>query len=377
MVAMPREDTLRPSDQTATSQSAGRRLRTNLKRASFVVLGAAALAAAGYFGNDYWQNGRFMVSTDDAYVQADYTTIAPKVAGYIAAVQVIDNQVVKEGQILARIDDRDYRTALDQARADVTAADAAVHNVDAQIDLQRAEIDQAQATITTTKAGLAFAQADATRYQSLMKNGSGTIQDAQRTQARLEQSTAQLQRDQAALVATQRKIAVLQTAKAQAVAALAHSQAVEQQAELNLGYTVITAPFDGVVGARSLRVGQYVTAGTQLMAVVPIQSAYITANYKETQLAHVRPGQPVDISVDGLPGRTLKGHVDSIAPGSGLEFALLPPDNATGNFTKIVQRIPVRISLDDPSTARLLHAGMSVEPSINTKPEAGATVAAN
>jgi membrane fusion protein, multidrug efflux system len=377
MVAMPREDTLRPSDQTATSQSASRRFRSNLRRASFVVLGAAALAAAGYFGNDYWQNGRFIVSTDDAYVQADYTTIAPKVAGYIGAVEVIDNQAVKAGQILARIDDRDYRTALDQARADVAAADAAVHNVDAQIDLQQAEIDQAQATITTTKAGLAFAQADATRYQSLMKNGSGTIQDAQRTQARLEQSTAQLQRDQAALVATQRKIAVLQTAKAQAVAALAHNQAVAQQAELNLGYTVITAPFDGVVGARSLRVGQYVTAGTQLMAVVPIKSAYITANYKETQLAHVRPGQLVDISVDGLPGTTLKGHVDSIAPGSGLEFALLPPDNATGNFTKIVQRIPVRISLDDPSAAQSLHAGMSVEPSINTKPEAGATVAAN
>jgi membrane fusion protein (multidrug efflux system) len=341
-----------------------------------VVLGAAALVAVAHYGNDYWQNGRFLVSTDDAYVQADYTTIAPKVAGYVGAVMVVDNQAVKSGQILARIDDRDYRTALDQARADVTAADAAVHNVDAQVDLQQAEIAQAEATIGTTKAGLAFAQADATRYQSLMKTGSGTIQDAQRTQARQEQLTAEMQRDQASLIAAQRKVTVLQTAKAQAVAALAHSQAVEQQAELNLSYTVITAPFDGIVGARSLRVGQYVTAGTQLMAVVPIKAAYVTANYKETQLAHVRPGQPVDISVDGLPDMVLKGHVDSIAPGSGLEFALLPPDNATGNFTKIVQRIPVRISLDDPSVAHLLHAGMSVEPSINTKPDAGTTVAA-
>jgi membrane fusion protein (multidrug efflux system) len=377
MVAMPREDALRPDGQTATSQTAGRRLRTSLKRASFVVLGAGAVVAAGYFGYDYWQNGRFLVSTDDAYVQADYTTIAPKVAGYIAAVQVIDNQAVKQGQILARIDDRDYRAALDQAKADVTAADAAVHNVDAQIDLQQAEIDQAQATVATTKAGLTFAQSDATRYQSLMKNGSGTIQDAQRTQARQQQLTAELQRDQASLVAAQRKVAVFQTAKMQAAAALEHSRAVERQAELNLGYTVISAPLDGVVGARTLRVGQYVTAGTQLMAVVPIKSAYITANYKETQLAHVRPGQPVEITVDGLPGQTLKGHVDSIAPGSGLEFALLPPDNATGNFTKIVQRIPVRISLDDPSTARLLHAGMSVEPSINTKAPAETELAAH
>ena len=177
MVAIPREDALRPSGQITVSREANGRLGVNLKRASFVVLGAAALAAVGYFGYDYWQNGRFMVSTDDAYVQADYVTIAPKVAGYVGKVLVIDNQPVKEGQVLARIDDRDYRTALSQARADVTAADAAVHNVDAQIDLQQAEIAQAQATIATTKAGLAFAQADATRYQSLMKTGSGTIQD--------------------------------------------------------------------------------------------------------------------------------------------------------------------------------------------------------
>ncbi len=367
MVAMPREETLRPSDQIIASQGRSRHSLW-IRRASVATLGVAVIAAAGYFGNDYWQNGRFQVSTDDAYVQADYTTVAPKVSGYIAAVDVADNQAVKAGQVLARIDDRDYRTSLDQARADVAAAAAAVRNYDAQISLQQAEIAQAQATIVTTQAALDFARADAARYRDLMKTGAGTIQKAQETHAQQDQLTAQLQRDQAALLATQRKIDVLETGKAQAAAQLAHSQAVAHQAELNLSYATITAPVDGTVGARSLRVGQYVTAGTQLMAVVPLHAAYIVANYKETQLANVRPGQPVSISVDGLPDQTLLGHVDSISPGSGLEFALLPPDNATGNFTKIVQRIPVRISFDNPAVTRVLHAGMSVEPSIDTKP---------
>ncbi|HVY15462.1 MAG TPA: HlyD family secretion protein [Rhodopila sp.] len=366
MVAMPREDSLRPSDPMIATQDRARRTPW-AKRASLIALGIAALAAAAYYGYDYWEVGRFMVSTDDAYVQADYTTIAPKVSGYISEVAVADNQSVKAGQLLARIDDRDYRTTLDQARADVAAAQAAVNNYDAQISLQQAEITEAQATIATTQAALDFARSDAERYRDLMKTGAGTIQKAQETRARQEQLTAQLQRDQASLIAAQRKIEVLQTGKTQAAARLAHTQAVAHQAELNLGYTTITAPVDGTVGARSLRVGQYVIAGTQLMAVVPLQAAYIVANYKETQLAHVRPGQPVTISVDGLPDQTLLGHVDSISPGSGLEFALLPPDNATGNFTKIVQRIPVRISFDDPAVTKLLHAGMSVEPSIDTR----------
>jgi membrane fusion protein (multidrug efflux system) len=365
MVAMPREDTLRPGDQLDASQERSTRAPW-IKRIAIAAVGFAGIAAAGYYGYDYWTIGRFQVSTDDAYVQADYTTIAPKVSGYIAQVSVSDNETVKAGQVLARIDDSDYRTALDQARSDVAAAEAAVRNFDAQVNLQQAEIGEAQATIVTTQAGLDFAHADAARYSNLMKTGAGTIQKAQESRARQEQLTAQLQRDNAALMAAQRKVDVLQTGKAQAAAQLGHSQAVAHQAELNLGYTTISAPVDGTVGARSLRIGQYVTAGTQLMAVVPLQAAYIVANYKETQLARVRPGQPVAITVDGLPDQTLLGHVDSLSPGSGLEFALLPPDNATGNFTKIVQRIPVKITFDNPAVARLLHAGMSVEPSIDT-----------
>ena len=170
-------------------------------------------------------------------------------------------------------------------------------------------------------------------------------------------------------MAAERKVEVLQTARAQAVAGLDRARAAQRQAELNLSYTVITAPVDGTIGARSLRVGQYVQAGTQLMAVVPLHAVYVVANFKETQLTHVRGGQAVEIAVDGFPGVTLHGHVDSLSPASGLEFALLPPDNATGNFTKIVQRIPVRISLDQDQLQGRLRPGMSVEPTIDTKPE--------
>jgi membrane fusion protein (multidrug efflux system) len=350
------------------AETSGTGIRRHLKRAAIGLVLLASTAAAGYYGYQYWTTGQYMVSTDDAYVKADYTTIAPKVPGYISDVLVQDNQQVKVGQVLARIDDRDYRTALAQAAADVDAADAAVRNLDAQIVLQQSVIDQARATIVATEASLKFADQDASRYHDLMKSGAGSTQQAQLTQANRDQSAAQLQRDQAGLVAAQNKVAVLVTARAQAIAQREHSAAVRQQAELNLSYTTITAPVDGTVGARTLRVGQYVAAGTQLMAVVPLNAAYIIANYKETQLTYVRNGQPVEVAIDGFPDAALKGHVDSLSPASGLEFSLLPPDNATGNFTKIVQRIPVKIVLDHSDLSGLLRAGLSVEPTIDTKP---------
>jgi membrane fusion protein (multidrug efflux system) len=330
----------------------------------------AGTAAVGDFADDYWRTGRFLVATDDAYVKADYTTVAPKISGYLAQVLVGDNEVVKTGQVLARIDDRDFRAALAQAQADVAAADAAVRNFDAQISLQQAQIAEAVATVAATRASLAFAEADASRYHELAGTGFGTVQRAQQTQAASERITSQLLRDQASVLAAQREIAVLVTAKAEASAHAERARAVEQQARLNLGYTTITAAMDGTVGARTLRVGQYVTAGTQLMAVVPVDAAYVVANFKETQLVHVHPGQPVKVAVDGQPGLTFVGHVDSVSPASGLEFALLPPDNATGNFTKIVQRIPVKIVFDGASQVGLLRSGMSVEPTIDTRPAA-------
>ena len=341
--------------------------RQAVKRAAVGLALALGIAAAADFGYDYLTTGRYLEATDDAYVKADSTTIAPKVSGYIAQVLVGDNETVKAGQVLARIDDRDFKAALDQARADVAAAEASVRNLDAQLELQKPIIEQGTADVVAADANLKFAQEERARYDELMKSGSGTIQRAQQTDAALRASNAQSQHAKSGLIAAQRKVDVLTTERAKAVAQLERARAVEEQASLNLSYTEITAPVNGTVGARSLRVGQFVQAGTQLMAVVPLDAVYVVANFKETQLTHVRAGQPVEINIDSFRGQTLRGHVDSLSPASGLEFALLPPDNATGNFTKIVQRVPVKIVLDDPTLTGLLRPGMSAEPTVNTK----------
>jgi membrane fusion protein, multidrug efflux system len=337
-----------------------------------LIIGASllALAGAGTFGWQYWTVGRFQVSTDDAYVKADNTTIAPKVSGYLGAVLVADNEPVKTGQLLARIDDRDYAVALDQAKADVAAARAVAETKQASLVAQQSVIDTARASLDVDQANLTYAQQEDKRYAYLATTSAGSVQNAQQAASRLAAARASVTRDTAALETATRQVDVLKAELAQAQAALARSVALQKQAELNLSYTAIVSPVDGVVGNRTLRVGQYVQAGTQLMAVVPVSAAYIVANYKETQLTDVRAGQPVTLSVDTFPGVTFKGHVDSIAPASGQEFALLPPDNATGNFTKIVQRIPVKIVLDaDGPLAGELRPGMSVYPTIATKPQ--------
>jgi membrane fusion protein (multidrug efflux system) len=327
-----------------------------------------AIAGASGYGWYYWTTGRFEVSTDDAYVKADSTVIAPKVGGYLSAVLVRDNQPVKTGQLLAKIDDRDYVVALAQARADVAAAQAEIDNINATIDHQQAVITQAAGTVAVDKATLIFAEQDQARYENLASRGAGTIQNAQQAISKRDTAQASLARDEAALKAAQLQTKILRAQLAQADAALEQKRSIAQQAELNLSYTMILAPMAGVVGNRTLRVGQFVQAGTNLMAVVPIERVYIVANFKETQLTNVRKAQPVEIEVDTFPGARFEGHVDSIAPASGQEFALLPPDNATGNFTKVVQRIPVKIVLETQSKfLGLLRPGMSVVPVINTK----------
>jgi len=348
----------------AAAPKADRKL---IKRGVLIAALLAGVAVAADFGYHYWTVGRFIESTDDAYVKADYTTIAPKVAGYIRQVLVNDNDKVKAGQVLARIDDRDFQAALSQAKADLKAADAAIANIDAQIQLQQSLIGQAKATVDASQASLDYAVSDAARSARLITNGVGTQSRAEETESARKQAAAAVERDQAALVAAQNKIPVLQTQRDQAAAQRDRAAAAVQQAELNLSYTNIVAAVDGTVGARSIRVGQYVTSGTQLMAVVPLHSVYVVANFKETQLTYVRPGQSVELKIDSFPNVTIKGHVDSLSPASGLEFSLLPPDNATGNFTKIVQRIPVKIVIDDDNLAGLLRSGMSVEPEIDTK----------
>ncbi|WP_076858692.1 HlyD family secretion protein [Bradyrhizobium mercantei] len=354
----------------AAEQKAGTRSspsRQAVRRAAFALAAALGVANAAAFGHYYVTTGRYLETTDDAYVKADSTIIAPKVSGYIAEVLVSDNERVRAGQTLARIDDRDFKAALGQAQADVAASDAAVKNLNLQIELQEPLIEQQAAEVDAIEASLKFAQQERARYDELMKSGSGTIQRAQQTDAALRTQTAQLQQGKAGLLAANKKIEVLAAQRAQAVAQLSRARAVEQQAALNLSYTEITAPVEGTVGARTLRIGQYVQAGTQLMAVVPLDAVYVVANFKETQLTHVRNGQPVELRVDSFHSIRLKGHVDSLSPASGLEFALLPPDNATGNFTKIVQRVPVKIALDDHSLTGLLRPGMSAIPTVNTK----------
>lgn len=356
-----------PAAETPVVEAPKKTGRGIVKRAVIAAALLAGVTFAGDFGYRYWTVGRFIESTDDAYVKADYTTVAPKVAGYIRQVLVNDNDAVKAGQVLARIDDRDFQAALSQARAEVKAAEAAIANIDAEIVLQQSVIEQARATVNASQASLDFAVSDAARSARLITNGAGTQSRAEQSQSARDQAAAAVERDRAALVAAENKVPVIRTQREQAVAQRDRAAAAARQAELNLSYTDIVAAVDGTVGARSIRVGQYVTSGTQLMAVVPLHAVYVVANFKETQLTYIRPGQLVEIKIDSFPGKAIRGHVDSVSPASGLEFSLLPPDNATGNFTKIVQRIPVKIVIDDEALGGLLRSGMSVEPEIDTK----------
>src|SRR3984893_16410702 len=341
-----------------------------LNRRLVPTLGIAMLliAAAAAYGSYYWVVGRFLESTDDAYVQADSTTMARKVSGYLSAELVKDKQPVKAAQPLAKIDDRDYVAALDQAKADVATAQADIENVTAALAQQQAVIAQARATVAVDQANLTYAEQENTRYGTLANQGSASVEMAQQVASRRDTARATLTRDTAAVTAAEQQVAILQAQLAKTKAALQHYEAVQEQAKLNLGYTNIIAPIDGVVGNRSLRVGEYVQVGNQLMAVVPLVAVYVVANFEETQIAGIRKGAPVSIVVDTYSGATVKGHVDSIAPASGEEFALLPPDNATGNFTKIVQRIPVKIAIDpnDPLRGEL-RPGMSVTATVDTK----------
>jgi membrane fusion protein, multidrug efflux system len=335
-----------------------------------IVAGAAAailvLAVAGTVY--YLQYARFIISTDDAYVQADSTILASRISGYVSAVQVDDNQQVKAGQILARIDDRDYRAALDQARGNVQAAKAEVTDLQAQLAQQDAVIARARATVAASQAALDIARINRTRAEKMAGIGFGSQQQSQEADARAREEVAGLERDRAALATAERSVDVLRAKVDQARALYQRAQAMERRAELNVEYTTITAPIDGVVGARMLRVGQYVQAGTQLLAIVPLREIYVVANFKETQLTLARSGQNVRLRVDTFPGMDLHGYVDNLAPATGLEFSLLPPDNATGNFTKIVQRVPVKIRLDpDQPLMGQLRPGMSVEAYIDTR----------
>lgn len=314
-------------------------------------------------------------STDDAYVRADATIVAPRVPGQIVTLLVDDNQPVKAGQLLARIDDRDYRAALDSAEADVAIARADIANFDAEIARHPALVAQAQATLRADHAATAFAQANAVRYRNLSAGGAGTTQEKQQAESSLAERMAAGDHDRSALAATQQELGVLQAGRAKAAGTLGRAQAALDQARLNLSYTEIRAPVDGVVGQRTIRVGAIVEAGTPLLAVVPLAKVYVVANFQENQLAGMRIGQPATIRVDSLPGVRLKAHVDSLAPVTGLALAPIAPDNATGNFTKVLQRLPVKLTIDPgQAAAERLHVGLSVEPTVDVAARGGAAL---
>lgn len=349
------------------------------KRVALPVLALVALIGAGLYATHWWTAGRFIEATDDAYIGGDVTVIGPKVAGYIEEVLVTDNQNVKAGDVLIRLDSRDYRAHLAKAEGAVAAEEALLANLDATEQLQQAVIGQARAGIEAAGAETARSRDDNLRYKKLVGSNAVSVESAQRADATFKTAQALSSKAQAELLAAQRQLNVIETQKQQARAALIQARAERDLAQLNVGYTELRAPIDGVIGNRRARVGAYAQAGSQQLSVVPSSGLWVDANFKEDQLAHMTPGQPVVIRADVLSGQQFHGHLDSLAPASGSQFSVLPPENATGNFTKIVQRVPVRIRLD-PADSVLGHLrpGLSVTAEVDTRqaPEPAAVASA-
>jgi membrane fusion protein (multidrug efflux system) len=345
-----------------------RDLRGALRRALLVGAALAALGGGAWYANDWWTTGRFIESTDDAYVGGDVTVIAPKVAGFIDSVAVTDNQAVRAGDLLIKLDDRDHRALLARAEAVVAGARATLANLEATRRLQEQVIAEARAGVTVAEAEVVRSRYDAVRYRELASNQFASAQRQQQADADHQKATANATRTRAAVAAAERQLEVIDTQTLQAEAALAQAVAERDLASLNLSYTELRAPIDGTVGNRSAKAGAYASIGSQLIAIVPSNGLWVDANFKESQLAHMQPGMPATIRADVLPGRVFTGHVESLAPATGAQFSVLPPENATGNFTKIVQRVPVRIRLDgDGPVLGRLRPGLSVTANVDQR----------
>ena len=323
--------------------------------ASTIVLGFIAVVLWRIYAPspDVW--------TDDAYVSVHYATIAPRVPGQVTSVRVDDNDTVKAGQVLAELDDRDFHVALEQAQAQVAAAHASIEDIEAQLDVQQAQIAANQAQVDQAQAALVFAQQQAARYELLEQTRAGTVMDAQQYSSQLHQQQAALASAQATLKLAQRQVEALKAQRNSAFASLGQAKAQRDQAQLNLSYTTVTAAEPGRVVNLTAAVGQFAQPGTNLTMFVPDQ-IWVTANFKEIQLDRMRSGERVTLEIDAYPEREIRGHVDSVQPGSGTAFSLLPAQNATGNYVKIVQRVPVKIVMDDPPADVALGPGMSVVP---------------
>jgi membrane fusion protein (multidrug efflux system) len=335
----------------------------------FILLLVGALIVFLAYEWDWWIGSAVWQTTDDAYLQADTTPLAAKVPGYVRQVVVQDFQQVKAGDVLVQIVDDDYRAQLEQAHANVLGAEAAIATIEQQKRLQDALIKQAEAMIAATEADLTRFHLETVRQQALLATRiAGTAQLTEQAVDNEQHAVATLALNRAQLDQQRQQSSVLDSQEAQARATLKAQQAMYDLAAINLGYTRITAPVDGMVGQRQVQNGQYLSVGTQVFTIVPLPHVWVVANYKETQMTRVRIGQPASVTVDAFPGAVLHGHVDSWSPASGAQFSLLPPDNATGNFTKVVQRIPVKIVLDpNPAVDNLLRPGMSVIATIDTK----------
>ncbi len=328
----------------------------------------AVLGVLGFYGYGWWTQGRFMETTDDSYIQADMVAVSARVGGQVGAVNVADNQVVQAGDVLVTLDDRDLQVAVAQAAADVASAQADVSALQAQVQAQGSVIAAANADVSVADAATGFARADASRYSDLVRSGTGSVQRSQQADADAKGRDATAARARAAAQTARQQTAVLAAQTGRAQAALLRARAALDQARLNLSYGTIVAPVAGSVGDRTVRAGQFVQPGTRLLDVVPMgESLYVTANFKETQLGRIAVGQAATLDLDMLGGAPFRGVVDSLPPGSGSTFALLPPENATGNFTKIVQRFAVRIRLlPDPRLVRL-RPGLSVTASVDSR----------
>ncbi|HEY0207987.1 HlyD family secretion protein [Acerihabitans sp.] len=330
-----------------------------------LLAGSAILAGYGYH---WWTQSRFVQTTDDAYVGGDITTISAKVAGYVASMEVTDNQAVHAGDVLLRLDDRDYRAALAKTEGEIAAQQAALVNLASTRSLKEAMIDQARATIAGYDAQTERTRHDLERYQKLQLSDAVSVQSLQKAQADYRQAAADGQQARAALLAAQRQLAVTDSEKGQILAALDQAVAERDLARLNVEYSQIRAPINGVVGNRRARLGAWAAAGSQLLVIIPARGLWVDANFKEDQLAEMRPGQRATVRADIQPGRVFHGTVGSLAPATGAQFSVLPTENATGNFTKIVQRVPVRINLDSvDGTLGLLRPGLSVSAAIDSR----------
>ncbi len=344
------------------------RLRNSPRRLLALIGAAAALAGGAWFGVNWWTDGRFIESTDDAYVGGNVTAIAPHVSGFIVSIPVSDHQLVKAGQLLLRLDPRDYQAALRHAQANVAGAAAVRNSLEAQLTLQQAVIAQMAADLAVKSAQADFTATDADRYRSLASTAAASRQDQQRAASLSAQAHASVLAASAALQESRQRVPVLQAQVAKAAADLDQARADLQTAQLNLGYTEIRSPIEGYVGNRAAQVGAFVPQAAYLLSVIPAHGLWVDANFKEDQLARMAPGRAARVVADVLPGHSFRGHVASLSPGTGAVFSVIPPENATGNFTKIVQRVPVRILLDsDDDRLAMLRPGLSTTVSVDTR----------